>query len=59
MKAMVIISHMALAQMLVFGTLVGLFAMQQDGGYLAQFLCVASPFCLGLQIMHIFNIATE
>jgi hypothetical protein len=59
MKAMVIISHMALAQVLVLGTIIGLFAMQQDGGYLSQFLCVASPFVLGLQIMHIINTFTE
>jgi hypothetical protein len=59
MKAMVIISHMALAQTLVFGTLIGIAGLEQFGGYLSIFLAVGSPFMLGLQIMHIFNTVTE
>jgi hypothetical protein len=55
MKAVVIISHMALAQMLVLGTLVGVTALEELGGYVAIFLAVGSPFVLGLQIMHIVN----
>jgi hypothetical protein len=55
MKAIVIISHMALAQMLVLSTLVGVFALEAQGGYLSMFLCVASPFVLGLQLMFIVN----
>jgi hypothetical protein len=55
MKAIVIISHMALAQMLVLSTLVGVFALEEQGGYLSMFLCVASPFVLGIQIMFIVN----
>ena len=55
MKAVVIISHMALAQMLVLSTLVGVFALEEQGGYLSVFLCVASPFVLGIQIMFIVN----
>jgi len=55
MKATVILSHMALAQMLVLSTLVGVFALQEQGGYLSMFLCVASPFVLGIQIMFIIN----
>jgi hypothetical protein len=59
MKATVIISHMALAQTLVLSTLVGVFALQEQGGYLSMFLCVVSPFVLGLQIMYIFNSCGE
>jgi hypothetical protein len=59
MKASIIISHMALSQVLVLSTVIGLFAIEQHGGYLSQFLCVASPFLLGLQIMHIINTFTE
>lgn len=59
MKAMVIISHMALAQVLVLGTLIGITALEQQGGYLSILLAVASPFLLGLQIMHIINTFTE
>ena len=59
MKAMVIISHMALAQVLVLGTLIGITALEDQGGYLSIFLAVGSPFMLGLQIMHIFNTFTE
>jgi len=55
MKATVILSHMALAQMLVLSTLVGVFALEERGGYLAMFLCVTSPFLLGLQLMFIVN----
>jgi hypothetical protein len=55
MKAIVIISHMALAQMLVLSTLVGVCALEEQGGYLSMFLCVASPFVLGIQIMFIVN----
>ena len=55
MKATVILSHMALAQMLVLSTLVGVFALEEQGGYLSMFLCVASPFVLGIQIMFIIN----
>ena len=55
MKALTIISHMALAQMLVLSTLVGVFALQEQGGYVAIFLAVGSPFVLGLQIMFIIN----
>lgn len=55
MKATVILSHMALAQMLVLSTLVGVFALEEQGGYLSMFLCVASPFVLGIQIMFIVN----
>jgi len=59
MKALVVISHMALAQTLVLSTLVGIFALQDQGGYLSMFLCVFSPFVLGLQIMCIFNSCKE
>ena len=59
MKAVVIISHMALAQMLVFGTLVGVAGLEQFGGYLSIFLAVGSPFVLGLQVMHIVNTFKE
>jgi hypothetical protein len=59
MKALVVISHMALAQTLVLSTLVGIFALQDQGGYLSMFLCVVSPFVLGLQIMCIFNSCKE
>jgi hypothetical protein len=59
MKAMVIISHMALAQVLVLGTLIGITALEDQGGYLSILLAVISPFMLGLQIMHIINTFTE
>ena len=59
MKAVVIISHMALAQMLVLGTLIGITALEEQGGYLSILLAVGSPFVLGLQIMHIINTFKE
>jgi hypothetical protein len=59
MKATVILSHMALAQVLVLSTLVGVFALEEQGGYLAMFLCIASPFVLGLQLMFIINSVKE
>jgi hypothetical protein len=59
MKATVIISHMALAQMLVLGTLIGITALEEQGGYLSILLAVGSPFVLGLQIMHIVNTFKE
>ena len=59
MKAMVVISHMALAQVLVLSTLVGVFALEEQGGYLSMFLCVASPFVLGIQLMFIVNSIKE
>jgi hypothetical protein len=59
MKAIVIISHMALAQMLVLSTLIGLAGAESQGGYLSEFLCIGSPFMLGLQIMYIFNSCGE
>jgi hypothetical protein len=55
MKAVVILSHMALAQVLVLGTLIGLAGAEDQGGYLSEFLAIGSPFVLGLQIMHIVN----
>lgn len=59
MKATVVLSHMALAQVLVLSTLVGVFALEERGGYLAMFLCIASPFVLGLQLMFIVNSVKE
>jgi hypothetical protein len=59
MKATVILSHMALAQVLVLSTLVGVFALEEQGGYLSMFLCIASPFVLGLQLMFIINSVKE
>lgn len=59
MKATVIISHMALAQMLVLGTLIGLAGAEDQGGYLSEFLAIGSPFMLGLQIMHIVHSVKE
>jgi hypothetical protein len=59
MKAIVIISHMALAQVLVLGTLIGLAGAEDQGGYLSEFLAIGSPFMLGLQIMYIFNSCGE
>jgi hypothetical protein len=55
MNAVVIISHMAIAQMLVLGTLIGVAGLEQGHGYLAILLAVGSPFVLGLQLMHIVN----
>jgi len=59
MKATVVLSHIALAQTLVLGALIGLAGAEDQGGYLAEFLCLGSPFCLGLQIMYIFNSCGE
>lgn len=59
MKATVVLSHMALANVLVLSTLVGVCALEERGGYLAMFLCIASPFLLGLQLMFIVNSVKE
>ena len=59
MKATVVLSHMALAQTLVLGALIGLAGAEDQGGYLSEFLCLGSPFCLGLQIMFIVNSVKE
>lgn len=59
MRAIHILSHMALAQVLVLGTLIGITALEEQGGYLSVFLCVGSPFVLGLQIMSIINTFRE
>jgi hypothetical protein len=59
MKAIVIISHMALAQVLVLGTLIGLAGLEQGGGYASVFLATASPFVLGTQLMYIFTTDKE
>ena len=55
MRAHQILSHMALANVLVLSTLVGLAGMENDGGYLAMFLSAFSPFVLGVQVMHIIH----
>ena len=59
MKATVVLSQIALAQTLVIGSLIGLAGAEDQGGYLAEFLCLGSAFCLGLQIMYIFNSCTH
>lgn len=56
MKPVVILSHMAVFSLLILFTLIGLAGAEQNGGgYLWEFMCVGSPFVLGLQVMSIFQ----
>jgi hypothetical protein len=60
MKATVVISHMALANVLVLLTIIGIAGIGENGGgYLWIFLTVFPPFALGAQIMFIINTFTE
>lgn len=56
MKPIIILFHMAVFSLLILFTLIGLAGAEQNGGgYLWEFLCVGSPFVLGLQVMFIIN----
>lgn len=60
MKAMVVISHMALANVLVLLTIIGIAGIGENaGGYLWILLTVFPSFILGAQIMFIINTFTE
>lgn len=60
MRAIHILSHMALAQVLVLGTLLGLAGAEEySGGYLWELLCVGCPALLGFQIRSILAFFKE
>jgi hypothetical protein len=55
MKAITVLSHMFLANVLVLSTLVGLAGVEGEGGYLWEALCILSPLALGYQIRSVFS----
>ena len=56
MKAITVLSHMFLANVLVLSTLVGLAGVEgEEGGYLWEALCILSPLALGYQIRSVFS----
>lgn len=60
MKSLQVLSHMALANVLVLFTIIGIAGIGENGGgYLWIFLTVFPPFILGAQIMFIINTFTE
>ncbi len=60
MKPVAILSHMALFSVLILSTLLGLSAVEQNGGgYLWELLVIGSPFLIGMQVQYIINYAGE
>ena len=60
MTPLKVLSHMALFSVLVLSTLLGLAAVEDNGGgYLWELLVIGSPFLIGMQVQYIINYAGE